>query len=416
MKKNNYYQNYFGAYTKPSLVTCSKNLQKKWFVQFMWHDRENNEKKRIQIKHDINKWTTLKDRLQYGKDFTYYITDKLQRDWNPLTNEFYHKPKNSYQTWADKDICSAMNDAINVINLAPDSMKGYRLAVKYFNHAAKKIKLEQTEVSKIKRSMIIQILDAYADTRKASNVQYNKNLGYLHAIFQKVVLYADLLGNPFTGIPKKAVVESKGFIRPTDQEQKEIRDYLLENDLNFLRFILVIYHTGMRPAEILKLKIKDIDLINNYIYIYPNLELRNSKTKKIRKVPMNSHLCKFIESMNLQNYDTEYYLFGSPAVSGRGNTGISKVEKQTYFMPNKTKIGRDFATRLWNKYVKKELDLKCDMYGLKHKGGDDKLLAGISLDSLRELYGHSSKQMTMKYVSKLYEIHAKEILEKSPAF
>jgi len=56
------------------------------------------------------------------------------------------------------------------------------------------------------------------------------------------------------------------------------------------------------------------------------------------------------------------------------------------------------------------------MYGLKHKGGDDKLLAGISLDALRELYGHSSKQMTERYVTKLFQIHSEEILDKSPEF
>ena len=56
------------------------------------------------------------------------------------------------------------------------------------------------------------------------------------------------------------------------------------------------------------------------------------------------------------------------------------------------------------------------MYGLKHKGTDDKLLAGIPLDALRSMYGHSSKRMTERYASKLFEIHAKEIVSKSPEF
>ncbi len=56
------------------------------------------------------------------------------------------------------------------------------------------------------------------------------------------------------------------------------------------------------------------------------------------------------------------------------------------------------------------------LYALKHTGATDKILAGIDLDSLQSLYGHSSKLMTMKYVNTIKQIHFDKINELSPDF
>lgn len=56
------------------------------------------------------------------------------------------------------------------------------------------------------------------------------------------------------------------------------------------------------------------------------------------------------------------------------------------------------------------------MYSLKHKGADDKILAGIDLDALRELYGHRSKYMTEKYARAVKDLYRKQIIDNSPDF
>ena len=43
-----------------------------------------------------------------------------------------------------------------------------------------------------------------------------------------------------------------------------------------------------------------------------------------------------------------------------------------------------------------------------------KILAGLELDSLRELYGHTSKLMTEKYAKVVKEVYRKNILENLP--
>ena len=49
-------------------------------------------------------------------------------------------------------------------------------------------------------------------------------------------------------------------------------------------------------------------------------------------------------------------------------------------------------------------------------GANKKILAGIELDTLRELYGHTSKLMTLRYAKIVKEVYRKQIIENSPDF
>ena len=57
-----------------------------------------------------------------------------------------------------------------------------------------------------------------------------------------------------------------------------------------------------------------------------------------------------------------------------------------------------------------------NLYSYKGKGGDDKLKAGVSLDSIRNQYGHSTKKMTEIYVKEVTGFYKKDILKNSTNF
>jgi site-specific recombinase XerD len=56
------------------------------------------------------------------------------------------------------------------------------------------------------------------------------------------------------------------------------------------------------------------------------------------------------------------------------------------------------------------------LYSIKKYGANEKILAGLSVNALRELFGHSSEVTTQIYITNLQEINRKEILSKSPKF
>lgn len=90
--------------------------------------------------------------------------------------------------------------------------------------------------------------------------------------------------------------------------------------------------------------------------------------------------------------------------------------RDDYFQPSPNHIKRDTVTKLWKKIIINKLGIDKHKYALKHTGANDKILAGIDLDALRELYGHSSKLMTEKYARRVKEVYRAQIIEKSPSF
>jgi ketol-acid reductoisomerase len=65
---------------------------------------------------------------------------------------------------------------------------------------------------------------------------------------------------------------------------------------------------------------------------------------------------------------------------------------------------------------KEGLNINVNLYSMKHLGANKKILAGMELDTLRELYGHSSKMMTLTYAKNVKEIYRNQIMENSPDF
>jgi hypothetical protein len=128
-------------------------------------------------------------------------------------------------------------------------------------------------------------------------------------------------------------------------------------------------------------------------------------------VPISKALMPFLRELHLQDYADECYVFGSPYKKG------SKVDSthQEYFKPS-MKVKLDTVTKFWKRIVKIKLGIVKYLHAAKHTGADAKILAGMDLDTLRELYGYSSKLMTEKYPREVKKIRFNEIIEKSPGF
>ncbi len=319
-----------------------------------------------------------------------------------------------YLEWQNKRAVDAISDIFLGKKLSKNSKKDYGLALDYFVEAATAMNLQDLKLKDIKKSTVVSIMDAYKEMREAPDKQYNKNFEYLRSLFNAACEYAEIESSPTRKIKKYDVVEGEGYIPPTDEEQAVIKEHLTAYHPHFYVLCSVVYHTGIRPNEALALRISDIDFKKRRFTIIPDDDRENAKTNSNRIVPINHHLWADLEKMQLWRFPADYFVFGSPAKAGRGNTGISIKDKSKYYTPFPTPVKRDTATRLWHDVVKVGLGFECDMYGLKHKGAQDKEDAGMSDDAVQHLFGHSSKRMTRKYKADVpYE---KEIREKSPAF
>lgn len=397
------------SYTTPSLVTKGKA----WYIYFTIKNELTGKVKHIQSRKGINYFKNKDQRLKHSRALITWWKDKLDNGWTP--DEWQSDmPKHSLIFPVTK-FNDALDFALDNCVVATKTKSGYKGSVKFFKEAAAALHLNMA-IKDVDRPHIMLMLKWIKEKRSWSNHAYNKHLGYICAVIARLMDWKVIKFNPAEKIKTLPVTETKKFIPYTEEEKKQIQEYLFTNHYRFFVYLITIFHTGMRPKEVLSLKIKDVDLDGQLITILPDLEAENSKTKSIRYVPINNHLLMFLREFELHNYPNGHYVFGSPFEPGKGRRGKMNAKHPDYFKPSPVRVKRDTVTKLWKEIIIDDLGIKKHLYAAKHSGADAKILAGIDLDTLKELYGHSSKFMTEKYVSVLLEVHKKKIIEKSPEF
>ena len=407
-------------YTEPQLY--GEDISKPWFVGFEITNTLTGKTARPQFRGGINYYHDPFDRIRAGKELVKTWKEKLKAGWNPWS---VVEPAEAPSDIEDLDgitFNKALDFSLAKYKAAPATIGAYTTCVTYIKKAATALKLGNIPASDIKRRHIMFMLEYCTGKLGWSNAAHNKNLGFLHAVLEKLIKWEIIEYNPSGKIDELTVTETQKFVPLTEDEKKSLQEHLFVNHYPFFVYLMMIYHTGMRPKEVLALQIKDIDLAAQLITILPDLQQENSKTKKIRKIPINKYLAPFLRELRLEDHPISHYIFGSPLGPGgnRGKgsatNGAKGASRQDYFLPSPTRIKRDTATKLWKKIVWEKLKIKKYQYAMKHTGGDDKILAGMDLDALKELYGHSSKFMTEKYTSKIKEVRRKHIMEHSPDF
>lgn len=403
-------------YSAPQLCDWALDLSKAWFIYFDITDPSTGITTRKQFRGGINYYPTVKERLHQGNLLVKYWAERLKNGWTP----FEHSVVNSLSKMKFNE---ALDFALAKCELAKKTKLGYLGAVNFFKAAANKLHYDHLQITQVKRQHIKLMLDHIKQERSWSNHAYNKNLGYLSGVLSRLVDYEIIENNPAHRIKSLPMVETIGFEPITEDEKIIIENSLTVIHPNYWTYLMVIYYTGIRPKEALALKISDINMSRRVIVIKPDLTEENSKTKTIRVVPIDDHLLELLQNHLSKTYPIDYYLFGSPFESFIGNRGAGSATgklfgaaRKDFLQPSKNRVKRDTTTKLWNKLIIKGLSIKKYQYAMKHTGARDKIVAGIGIEALQSMYGHSSKFMTMKYVNGIKDIYNDQIRKLSPKF
>ncbi len=382
-------------YTIPKVVKYD-DLSKPWFVYFRYN------KVLFRYKYGINYINNYKKREVEANLLRDALYQKLKEGWNPQVPD-------PIQQQSNLTFIEALDFALEkkTPNIGKKTISGYKGTINFIKTSTALVSLNKLPIVETKRAHIKLIMEKAKEERNWTNNAYNKHLNHLKAILSELIQWDIIENNPAHKINNLEVTESNANTPASVQEIETIKTELETKHPDFYTFLITIFHTGIRPEEILKIKLEMVNLKKSEIILPAEI----TKTKRKRIVPINQYLMVHYKKMNFDRLPKEYYLFGSFRESGKGNIG-----KHKDFIPGPTHINRDTATKRWEKIVKKGLGIQMNMYALKHHGANMKILAGLELDSLRELYGHSSKLMTEKYAKVVKEVHRKNILENSPEF
>jgi len=382
-------------FTVPKLSKSSST----WFVFFRYNG------KLYQRKNELNRIHDLKERERQFLILCDVYHDRLKSGWNPNIPEIIKKQ-------SDLNLIDALKFALEKKkpNISNKTYSGYNGSLNFLETAIKNIGLSHLNIVDTKRIHIKLIMEKAKELNSWSNKAHNKHLNHFKAILSELIQFDIIEDNPAFKVKNLRVEESIAHVPASDKQMEVIKKELIENHPNFYNYIRLIFDLGIRPTEILDIQLNMIDMDNNIIQLLP----KNTKgRKKYRTLPINKYLKEHLINMQFDKLPKDYYLFGSfkePAIGNRG-----KNQFLPDFLPAPTHINRDTATRRWETIVKKGLGFKeITMYSMKKFGSNKKYEAGISLDAIQGVFGHSKKETTLIYVTKQNEINRKEIMDKSP--
>lgn len=375
--------------TKPVARSCG--VKDAWEVFFALYD-PTGAKHNMRFKKGINCLPVDQRRLQAQANAD-VLWEALNNKWNPLVDKYPHFSDKTTIVLFAEGLDQALEEKKKV--LSKFSLYDYSGCVRFMKAASKKTGHYYSRLSELEKKDIRIILNQARETNKWNNQARNKYLSIFRALLSVMVDQELIKFNPAKGIKDEPVDESMGYKRLTDEEKETIADHLLLKFPDFFEYLMFIYDDGIRRKETLLLQIKDFNLTTREILIRPEV----AKTNKARIVPITDTLMQILLRREIWSFPSDYFLFSNDK-----------------FKPGAAPYHPNVPTSWWRKLVIEDLKIDCKMYSLKHRGADDKLLAGIDLDTLRTLYGHKSKQMTEVYARAVKGKYKQKIIDNAPVF
>jgi len=116
----------------------------------------------------------------------------------------------------------------------------------------------------------------------------------------------DIRKNPCRSV-EKFTVERRPYRVLTKEEEERLFDHLVGRRKHLAFIVALNLQTGLRPSELLKLQISDVDLIGR------RLKIENTKTNTARCVPLNNSAAEIVNQLVADAQEKgSPYLFSTP--------------------------------------------------------------------------------------------------------
>ena len=362
-----------------------------WIVEYyVEHPTSHKlERKKIRLNKLTSRYKYIKDARIHANQIVTALNIKLSTGWNPFFSDEDSRLYTPINTVCEAFLKEKEKES------RKDTMRSYSSFISIFsNWLNNSVSVEY--LSMINKTIIARFMDYVYNERNVSATSYNNYVKIGRAFFNWSKEKCYTKENPFDAIKVKPKQKKKRIIIPHDYREI-ITNYLLSThgEQNYLIALKLIYSALLRPSEIRKIKIENVDLSNQTIIVTCDV----SKNKKQRVVPLTDDLTMSLKSLNLSSYPACYYVFGQ---------GLK---------PSQTMLSDTYMRKHWDK-LKKKLNLPEQMqqYSLRDTGIFEMLKSGIDPLSVKQHADHHSLEMTTIYSNHIDPNLAKIIREKSPTF
>jgi len=370
-------------YKPPKFYDAAGDTSKRWYIYF--YVMQGGQWKRVQkyVPRSLKSSTSRYEWLRLNRQ---QIHSELKVGSHKALGSNYDSKKMSTAA------------AINLVwklkssGWKPRTKDSYNVFYEGFMAFCRKRKLQARPVDTIGPAAAVEFMNNILLSGKSAKT-YNLYLYCLRSIWDELKQQQLVQKNIFSGI-KARRIRTDIFKRIEPEQIAAITNYFRHKDPGMLLFIQCIYYLLARPAELLAVKIADIDLAGSCIM----LKRQDTKSGKVRLLTIPDQLAGHLEAALAASPPKNYYLFGAancmqPGLRLKQSKNISRI-----FARCRADLG---------------LPLSVKLYYFKHTAVQDFLKAGIPPHQIQRQAGWSDMKILQIY-AQIFGLHDDDALKSLP--
>lgn len=348
-------------YSEPKIFRATKVIdgkkivttEKPWHVYYRFRNPVTGNLDKFIEKKGINRYKKITEREVVAKNLQKALKKYLQGGFNPFEEVLLSDKGTIIKE--NKEVIK--NDTFFTVEKAlfesfsqkkktwAESTQGVNET--YYNSFIswlKEKKLDQRNITDLKKRYVVAFLSDILE--KNSNTSRNNYKRFLSSIFSQLKQNELILTNFIVDIDtlKSTAKKNKPFSK---EKLEKILNYIKENDSYLYDYIKFMWYSFLRPIEIVRLKVENIDLEAT------TLEIK-TKTGERDYVKITEPLSRYLLKVGIANYDSQKFIF-------------TKFNEPNFWITEKEKSREDFFSRRFKK-VKKHFLLGNDygVYSFRH--------------------------------------------------
>lgn len=285
------------SYTSPVL-----HQGKTWYVDFKIYDPLQESMRRK--KYMLDRYKKNSDKKRYANELILLLSQKLKSGWNPFVDASSARQYTPYI-----DVISLyhknLEKLLKIKSIKESTYKDYKKRIKVLTDYNSKHYPPVQYIYQFDQTYILDFLDYILIDRDSSARTRNNYKIWLSSFCSWLIEKQYMQTNPCENIKSlKEDVKKRTALSTTDLAK--LNRYLKKKNPYFLLLCQFAYYTFIRPEEITNLKLKDINIKEQKVFISKEI----SKNRKDAMVGLNDSLIKSFLDLGYFNYSGDSYIFG----------------------------------------------------------------------------------------------------------
>ena len=340
-----------------------------WLIVYYAKDPQSD--KLVRFRNRVPKMSNKKERLRFAQKMIDTLNEQLYSGWSPYMGNLTEVKTIDYCfDYYLKTLSKELSDGVKRKSTC-DNYKHFITAfTEYLSIYQKNVKF----ISDISTLICDHFLDRIYIEKEKSARTYNFYLMCMRTFFNFCFSKGFIKESPVKNTKTKSIKEKTRVV--LNEKEKAKLALLKEENFHFYVFCMTTYYCFIRPNELKKLKVENVNIEKNYITI-PSSISKNRKTENVT-IPNI-----FIEELkeHIGKASKDLFLFGKKFVPGK-----QAVTNLFYHWEN---VRKKYGFR-------KEVQF----YSLKDTGITDMLNAGVPAIKVRDQARHSDLKITEIYTAR----------------